>query len=152
MVGELLGELLRIVRAQFSRWAGVVVGGRVCSVYVVPGLLCVRACVRPGCVLCKLCGARPQLSGWLGVHPCCAVPVHARVCVFSLAPRHQTKACLPFPLTLRFLKGLEERDLAKAQLGLAHSYSRAKVKFNVNKADNMIIQVDKIDGGGGHLY
>jgi nucleolar protein 56 len=29
----------------------------------------------------------------------------------------------------------------KAQLGLAHSYSRAKVKFNVNRSDNMIIQV-----------
>jgi hypothetical protein len=28
----------------------------------------------------------------------------------------------------------------KAQLGLSHSYSRAKVKFNVNKSDNMIIQ------------
>jgi hypothetical protein len=25
-------------------------------------------------------------------------------------------------------------------LGLAHSYSRAKVKFNVNKVDNMVIQ------------
>lgn len=31
--------------------------------------------------------------------------------------------------------------MARAQLGLAHSYSRAKVKFNVNKSDNMIIQV-----------
>ena len=31
-------------------------------------------------------------------------------------------------------------DLKRAQLGLAHSYSRAKVKFNVNKVDNMIIQ------------
>jgi nucleolar protein 56 len=30
--------------------------------------------------------------------------------------------------------------LEKAQLGLGHSYSRAKVKFNVNRADNMIIQ------------
>ena len=34
-------------------------------------------------------------------------------------------------------------------LGLGHSYSRAKVKFNVNRADNMIIQsialVDQID-------
>ena len=28
----------------------------------------------------------------------------------------------------------------RAQLGLGHSYSRAKVKFNVNRADNMIIQ------------
>ena len=39
-----------------------------------------------------------------------------------------------------FVKGLAEGDARKAQLGLAHSYSRAKVKFNVNKADNMIIQ------------
>ena len=28
----------------------------------------------------------------------------------------------------------------KAQLGLSHSYSRSKVKFNVNRVDNMIIQ------------
>jgi nucleolar protein 56 len=41
----------------------------------------------------------------------------------------------------RFIKGLKDGDLQKAQLGLAHSYSRAKVKFNVNRADNMIIQV-----------
>mgnify|MGYP001806799563 CR=1 FL=1 len=34
-----------------------------------------------------------------------------------------------------------EADMKRAQLGLAHSYSRAKVKFNVNKVDNMIIQV-----------
>lgn len=37
----------------------------------------------------------------------------------------------------------------KTQLGLAHSYSRAKVKFNVNRADNMIIQsialLDQLD-------
>uniref|UniRef100_N1R0J9 Nucleolar protein 56 n=1 Tax=Aegilops tauschii TaxID=37682 RepID=N1R0J9_AEGTA len=31
-------------------------------------------------------------------------------------------------------------DLEKAQLGLGHSYSRAKVKFNVNRVDNMVIQ------------
>eukprot|EP01132_Coremiostelium_polycephalum_P006600 gene6600-8169_t len=31
-------------------------------------------------------------------------------------------------------------DLNKAQLGLGHSYSRSKVKFNVHKVDNMIIQ------------
>jgi len=39
--------------------------------------------------------------------------------------------------------------MEKAQLGLAHSYSRAKVKFNVNKSDNMIIQaiclLDQLD-------
>merc|ERR1711997_614330 len=37
----------------------------------------------------------------------------------------------------------------KSQLGLSHSYSRAKVKFNVNKSDNMIIQsialLDQLD-------
>lgn len=40
----------------------------------------------------------------------------------------------------RFLDDLKDTDLKRAQLGLAHSYSRAKVKFNVNKVDNMIIQ------------
>ncbi|KAE8123942.1 hypothetical protein FH972_018857 [Carpinus fangiana] len=40
----------------------------------------------------------------------------------------------------RFLKDLKPGDLEKAQLGLGHSYSRAKVKFNVNRVDNMVIQ------------
>eukprot|EP01018_Ginkgo_biloba_P007513 Gb_05243 [translate_table: standard] len=40
----------------------------------------------------------------------------------------------------KFIKELKEADLEKAQLGLGHSYSRAKVKFNVNRVDNMIIQ------------
>ncbi|KAG2678587.1 hypothetical protein I3843_11G009200 [Carya illinoinensis] len=40
----------------------------------------------------------------------------------------------------RFLKDLKTGDLEKAQLGLGHSYSRAKVKFNVNRVDNMVIQ------------
>ena len=35
---------------------------------------------------------------------------------------------------------MQPGDLEKAQLGLAHSYSRAKVKFNVNRVDNMVIQ------------
>jgi len=47
------------------------------------------------------------------------------------------------------MKDLEETDIKRAQLGLAHSYSRAKVKFNVHKSDNMIIQaialVDQLD-------
>ena len=38
---------------------------------------------------------------------------------------------------------------SKAQLGLGHSYSRCKVKFNVNRTDNMIIQsinlLDQLD-------
>ncbi|XP_071506783.1 nucleolar protein 56-like [Diadema antillarum] len=49
----------------------------------------------------------------------------------------------------RLVKGLTAQSEAKAQLGLGHSYSRAKVKFNVNRADNMIIQsiclLDQLD-------
>ena len=53
---------------------------------------------------------------------------------------------LHFP---HFVKGLTETGACKAQLGLGHSYSRAKVKFNVNRSDNMIIQsislLDQLD-------
>lgn len=49
----------------------------------------------------------------------------------------------------KLLKGLQTDDLMKAQLGLGHSFSRAKVKFNVNRTDNMIIQaialLDQLD-------
>lgn len=48
-----------------------------------------------------------------------------------------------------FIKALKEGDLEKAERGLAHSYSRAKVKFNVHRVDNMIIQsislLDQLD-------
>jgi nucleolar protein 56 len=39
----------------------------------------------------------------------------------------------------RFMKGLKDGDYERAQLGLAHSFSRTRVKFNVNRSDNMII-------------
>jgi nucleolar protein 56 len=49
----------------------------------------------------------------------------------------------------KLLKGLQADDLTKAQLGLGHSYSRSKLKFNVNRVDNMIIQaialLDQLD-------
>ncbi|KAI0209461.1 Nucleolar protein 56 [Lamellibrachia satsuma] len=49
----------------------------------------------------------------------------------------------------KMVKGLTQQSSAKAQLGLGHSYSRAKVKFNVNRVDNMIIQsislLDQLD-------
>uniref|UniRef100_A0A1B0C8Z0 Nucleolar protein 56 n=1 Tax=Lutzomyia longipalpis TaxID=7200 RepID=A0A1B0C8Z0_LUTLO len=38
------------------------------------------------------------------------------------------------------VKGLTAKSAGVAQLGLGHSYSRAKVKFNVHRSDNMIIQ------------
>ncbi|KAL8574230.1 snoRNP complex protein nop56 [Nucella lapillus] len=44
---------------------------------------------------------------------------------------------------------LTEETASKARLGLGHSYSRAKVKFNVHRVDNMIIQsislLDQLD-------
>merc|ERR1719424_1031158 len=39
-----------------------------------------------------------------------------------------------------YVSALRTGDLEKAQLGLAHSYSRSKVKFDVNRADKHIIQ------------
>lgn len=47
------------------------------------------------------------------------------------------------------VKGFINKSAGVAQLGLGHSYSRAKVKFNVNRVDNMIIQsialLDQLD-------
>ncbi|GJQ10455.1 hypothetical protein GpartN1_g2246.t1 [Galdieria partita] len=49
----------------------------------------------------------------------------------------------------RFVDHLRTSDVIKAQLGLAHAYSRSKVKFNVNRADTMIVQsitlLDQLD-------
>ena len=49
----------------------------------------------------------------------------------------------------KLLKGLETGDVGRSQLGLGHAYSRGKVKFNVNRSDNMIIQaialLDQLD-------
>lgn len=49
----------------------------------------------------------------------------------------------------KLLTGLTTGDMDKSQLGLGHAYSRAKVKFNVNRSDNMIIQaialLDQLD-------
>jgi nucleolar protein 56 len=47
------------------------------------------------------------------------------------------------------VKGFTVQTSGIAQLGLGHSYSRAKVKFNVHRVDNMIIQsialLDQLD-------
>lgn len=40
----------------------------------------------------------------------------------------------------KLVKGFTNKSSEVAQLGLGHSYSRAKVKFNVHRVDNMIIQ------------
>lgn len=48
-----------------------------------------------------------------------------------------------------FVSGFTDKSAGIAQLGLGHSYSRAKVKFNVHRSDNMIIQsialLDQLD-------
>ncbi|VVT45649.1 uncharacterized protein SAPINGB_P000825 [Magnusiomyces paraingens] len=50
---------------------------------------------------------------------------------------------------VKLLKDLQQGDLERSQLGLAHAYSRSKVKFSVNKNDNHIIQaialIDQLD-------
>lgn len=47
------------------------------------------------------------------------------------------------------VKGFTLTSSGIAQLGLGHSYSRAKIKFNVHRVDNMIIQsialLDQLD-------
>uniref|UniRef100_A0A1A9V8R5 Nucleolar protein 56 n=1 Tax=Glossina austeni TaxID=7395 RepID=A0A1A9V8R5_GLOAU len=49
----------------------------------------------------------------------------------------------------KLVKGFTAISAGIAQLGLGHSYSRARVKFNVNRSDNMIIQsialLDQLD-------
>ena len=40
----------------------------------------------------------------------------------------------------KMIKGLDKGAAEQAQLGLGHSYSRGKVKFNPARSDNMIIQ------------
>lgn len=49
----------------------------------------------------------------------------------------------------KLIDGLQKGDVLRSQLGLGHAYSRAKVKFNVNRSDNMIIQaialLDQLD-------
>ena len=40
----------------------------------------------------------------------------------------------------KLMKQLQEGDVERAQLGLGHAYSRAKVQFSVKKNDNHIIQ------------
>jgi len=49
----------------------------------------------------------------------------------------------------KLIKNISSDAGAKAQLGLGHAYSRSKVKFNVNRSDNMIIQgialLDQLD-------
>jgi len=48
-----------------------------------------------------------------------------------------------------FIKGLAGGASEKAQLGLGHSYSRSKIKFNPARSDNMVIQsialLDQLD-------
>ena len=50
---------------------------------------------------------------------------------------------------LKLISGIEHRDLSKAQLGLAHAFSRNKVAHDVNRADKPIIQaialIDQLD-------
>lgn len=49
----------------------------------------------------------------------------------------------------KLIEGLTKQSITAAELSLGRTYSRAKVKFNVNRVDNMIIQsvslIDQLD-------
>ena len=49
----------------------------------------------------------------------------------------------------KFLKQFQPTDLIKAQLGVAHSYSRSQVQYDPNRQDKPIIQaiavIDQLD-------
>lgn len=79
---------------------------------------------------------------------------HCSCKVLLLSPESNKPSPLSLPPGVRLhfhslVKGLTALAASKAQLGLGHSYSRAKVKFNVNRVDNMIIQsialLDQLD-------
>ena len=73
--------------------------------------------------MCSLWSSRLLIrEGRVGAAPGVCVGAAPGVCDGSCAAYECTWPCL------------------QAQLGLAHAYSRAKVKFNVNRVDNMIIQ------------
>jgi len=44
----------------------------------------------------------------------------------------------------KIIKQLSTQDMERAQLGLGHAFSRSKVKFNVNRSDNMILQASAL--------
>lgn len=82
--------------------------------------------------------------------PLCLAGTHG--CQRWLRAFSSSLSCPPPGVRLHFhnlVKGLTDLSACKAQLGLGHSYSRAKVKFNVNRVDNMIIQsislLDQLD-------
>ena len=98
-----------------------------------------RTSVTPVAFLVGCCNAvlvaAAACSDDVMVAPCCAgIPCASGELVGELARGVRMHFS-------HYVKQLEEHNLRDAQRGLAHSYSRAKVKFNVNRVDNMIIQV-----------
>jgi len=71
---------------------------------------------------------------------------HIQCIHYGVVPEILRGIRLHFP---SLVKGLTPLGQSTAQLGLGHSYSRAKVKFNVHRVDNMIIQaislLDQLD-------
>eukprot|EP01048_Picozoa_sp_COSAG05_P022384 COSAG05_NODE_4457_length_1507_cov_0.735085_1_plen_144_part_00 len=111
------------------------------------------------CLIQKLAPQSRRVASLVRLHarPCCLCPINKK---YDIQEALHVKCSASDPLVLEALRGvrlhfvslaqdLAETDVKRAQLGLAHSYSRAKVKFNVHKSDNMIIQaialVDQLD-------
>lgn len=108
--------------------------------------------------LCTICNSYRAFSVRCGSNfyyfVCIPIIVHFKLCSCCLQwpcycfVLRQLLQSITF-VTCLAIVGLPAPAAAKAQLGLGHSYSRAKVKFNVHRADNMIIQsislLDQVD-------
>lgn len=77
----------------------------------------------------------PRLGS--AIHEALDIPVVSNEAVTELA------RCLRLHAE-KMLPDHDEGDIAKAQCGLGHAFSRNKVKFNVHRSDNMIIQASAL--------
>lgn len=85
---------------------------------------------------CNHVGVVPEITRGYMFNTCCYMSLYSPF----IGIRHHFH---------NLVKGFTLKSSGVAQLGLGHSYSRAKIKFNVNRVDNMIIQsialLDQLD-------
>jgi len=99
----------------------------------------------------NLAKAKKKGKGLLGIQdPKIANHVNEKLGIKCISGELVHEICRGIRLHFdKFIRGLKKEDIAQAQLGLGHSYSRCKVKFNVHRVDNMIVQsialLDQLD-------
>jgi nucleolar protein 56 len=94
-------------------------------------------------VTCQHAGVIPEIVRGIRLHFAHLVKGKLKKKKNKDKEKNKNKSLIFFPL------GFTVQTSGVAQLGLGHSYSRAKVKFNVHRVDNMIIQsialLDQLD-------